>query len=78
MTEKKLHDMKNKVTDFKRFAFILLAISGFLTIGLALPTEFSAGEQQGLLAGIIIVLLIAAYFFHRQAMNTQHEINEEE
>ena len=78
MTEKNLNDLKNKVTDFKRFSFIILAITSFLAIGLVLPTDFSAGDQQGMVIGIIAALLIAAFYFHRSAMNTQHKINEEE
>ncbi|MBU9713353.1 YrhC family protein [Evansella tamaricis] len=70
-------DLKNKVIDLKRFAFILLALSGFLSVGLVLPNETITAEQQGMIVGLIGILLLSAFFIHRSAMTTQRIINEE-
>ncbi|MBU9722560.1 MULTISPECIES: YrhC family protein [Bacillaceae] len=78
MNEKELMDLKDKVIDLKRFAFILIALSGFLSVGLILPTDSIATEYQGLVVGIIAVLLVGAVWFHRAAMRTQKIVNEEE
>lgn len=77
MTEKHLNDLKNKVIDLKRFAFILLALSGFLSIGLVIPGAILV-EQQGMMIGLLVVLLISAFYCHRSAMAVQHKIYEEE
>ncbi|SDY49447.1 YrhC-like protein [Evansella caseinilytica] len=76
--EKKLADLKNKVADHKRFAFILLALSGFLSIGLVIPNDAIADGQHGKMVGLIVALLISAFFFHKSAMKTQRIVNEEE
>ncbi|MDQ0254295.1 hypothetical protein J2S74_001670 [Evansella vedderi] len=78
MSEKQLTDLKHKVTDLKRFAFILLALSGFLCVGLVLPNEGVTVQQQGMLVGLVFILLIGAFGLHRIAMETQRKINEEE
>ncbi|MDG5786487.1 YrhC family protein [Evansella sp. AB-P1] len=77
MDEKKIIDLKNKVIDLKRFAFILLALCGFLAIGLVLPDNI-AGEHQGMMIGLNALLLIAAIYFHRTALATQRKLLEEE
>ncbi|MFA9557139.1 YrhC family protein [Evansella sp. AB-rgal1] len=78
MDEKKIIDLKNKVIDLKRFSFILLALCGFLAIGLVLPDGAVAPEHQAIMVGLNFILLFAALFFHRSAMAAQRIINEEE
>ncbi|UCZ54402.1 YrhC family protein [Bacillus shivajii] len=78
MTDKKIQDLKFKVADFKRFAYILLAISGFMALGMVLPGNEAVAGQEGLLMALVGGLLIGSFFFHRQAMNIQRLIHEEE
>lgn len=78
MTDKKVQDLKLKMTDFKRFAYILLALSGFMAIGMMLPGNTAVSGQETLMIAIVAGLLIGAFFFHRSAMNIQNHLNKDE
>lgn len=68
--------LEEKVTDYKRFAFILLALSVFMFIGLIIPNEGVGSIQQ-----IILIILSSnsigfAVIFHRKAMKVRELLNE--
>lgn len=70
--------LEDKVVDYKRFAFILLALSVFMFIGLIIPNE-----GVGLIQQIILILLSSnsiafAVIFHRKAMKVRKLLNEEQ
>ncbi|ADU29808.1 YrhC family protein [Evansella cellulosilytica] len=78
MSDKKINELKNKVIDFKRFAFILLALCGFISLGLVLPHESVAPHHQTIMIGMLVVMLMMAFVFHRIAMHSQQKLYEEE
>ncbi|MCD8511129.1 MAG: YrhC family protein [Bacillus sp. (in: Bacteria)] len=77
MSDKQMKELQNKVIDLKRFAFILLALSGFLSIGLVIPGAIIV-EQQGMMIGLLVTLLLSAFYCHRSAMATRQKLYEEE
>ncbi len=70
--------LADKVADYKRFAFILLALSVFMFIGLIVPNEGVTQNQSIILVGLSIVTLISAFICHRQAMKFQEQLYNEE
>ncbi|MGE6629153.1 YrhC family protein [Bacillus sp. NPDC077027] len=49
------------MTDYKQYAFILLAVSTFLYIGTILPAQHIEGVQKTLMIGVNCLFLIAAF-----------------
>ncbi|WP_210237226.1 YrhC family protein [Alteribacter natronophilus] len=78
MAEKQMKALKEKVTDYKRYAFVLLSLSIFMFIGLLLPTEALATESQPLYVVMNMAVLVLAVVFHRIAMFNQKKLNEGE
>ncbi|WP_211274647.1 YrhC family protein [Anaerobacillus arseniciselenatis] len=71
--------LKGKVTDYKRFAFILLALSVFMFIGLIVPNEGVSQMQQMILIILSITSIVFAFIFHKMAMKFREQLfNEEE
>ncbi|QOY36274.1 YrhC family protein [Anaerobacillus isosaccharinicus] len=70
--------LADKVTDYKRFAFILLALSVFLFIGLIVPNEGVSQYQQIALIGLSVCSLAFAALFHKKAMKAQEQLYSEE
>ncbi len=71
--------LKDKVTDYKRFAFILLALSVFLFIGLIVPNEGVSQIQDTVLIILSISSIIFAFIFHKMAMKFREQLfNEKE
>lgn len=78
MEEKAVKILEEKITDYKRFAFILLALTGFLFVGLIVPTEgISSMQQLFLIAGSVCTILFAV-LFHRKAMKCQEQLYKED
>ncbi|WP_100372142.1 YrhC family protein [Bacillus sp. FJAT-45037] len=76
MTEKKTQDLQATVADYKRFGFILLSLSAFLTIGLIIPAESGATVLSGSYIIGIFGTLASAVVCHRLAMNAQKKLYE--
>ncbi|OIJ22003.1 hypothetical protein BKP45_04820 [Anaerobacillus alkalidiazotrophicus] len=70
--------LKDKVTDYKRFAFILLALTTFMFVGLLVPNEGATQIQHILLIGLSICAILCAMFFHRKAMKFQEQLYSDE
>lgn len=70
--------LEEKVADYKRFAFILLALSVFMFIGLIVPNEGISHNQSLILVGLSVCSLVFALFFHKKAMKTQEQLYSEE
>ncbi len=78
MSQKKIDVLKGKVTDYKRYAFVMLALSVFMFVGFLIPTETLAVENQPILMGMNVATLILAVIFHRKAMKTEKKLFEDE
>ncbi|WP_169823081.1 YrhC family protein [Anaerobacillus alkalilacustris] len=70
--------LKDKVTDYKRFAFILLALTTFMFVGLLVPNEDATQIQHILLIGLSICAILCAALFHRKAMKFQEQLYSDE
>ncbi|WP_243290636.1 YrhC family protein [Bacillus sp. FJAT-47783] len=56
------------MVDFKHYAFVLLALSAFLYMGLFIPDEYvrrSSGEEVVLLSITTVLLTASVYCFQR-------------
>lgn len=78
MSEKKVKMLENKVNDYRRFAFITIALTAFLAIGAIVPNEAvqASGHQSGLLI-TIGVMLVLSIFFHKTSIKTRQILAEE-
>ncbi|WP_078552705.1 YrhC family protein [Bacillus alkalicellulosilyticus] len=76
MDEKQLQTLKDKVVDYRRYAYILLSISIFLFIGLLIPNETTLGPEY--MVAVVFIMLFTAVVFNRRATICQNKINEEE
>lgn len=70
--------MEDKIADYKRFAFILLALSVFMFIGLIIPNEGVGSIQQIILIILSSNAIAFAIIFHRKAMKVRELLNEEQ
>ncbi|RKL68603.1 hypothetical protein CR203_00680 [Salipaludibacillus neizhouensis] len=78
MSDTKLQMLKDKIDDYRRFAFITIALTAFLVLGTVLPNEtVHTSHQSGLLI-TIGVMLVMAIFFHRTSIRAQRLLAEEE
>ncbi len=77
MTEKQEMKLKHKVEDYRRFAFILLALSVFLMVGAVLPNESALVNYQELLLVGTGVLLVFSVMMHLVSKRTIKVLNQE-
>ncbi|MET3700017.1 YrhC-like protein [Bacillus oleivorans] len=73
--------LKGKVEDYQRFAYVLLAVSGFLYFGAVIPTiEKTEFGHVLLMAGTIffITAATACLFYARHCKRCLHEIEEDQ
>ncbi|MCI4616045.1 YrhC family protein [Bacillus pumilus] len=64
------------VTDYKQYAFILLAVSTFLYIGTIIPSQHIEASPKMLMMGIDCIFLLAAFFCVRRAIFFQKKLQE--
>lgn len=64
------------VTDYKQYAFILLAVSTFLYIGTILPNQHIEASPKMLMMGIDCVFLLAAFVCVKRAIFFQKKLQE--
>jgi len=69
--------LEAKVTDYKRFAFILLALSVFMFIGLIIPNEGVSSTQQVAMIILSISSIGFAVIFHNKAMKARELLSEQ-
>ncbi|WP_026673883.1 YrhC family protein [Alkalihalobacterium bogoriense] len=76
MDEKQLKTLKDKVEDYRRFAYILLSLGIFLFIGILIPNDNNgtAIEPSHFIIAVF-VMLGASIFFHRKAIYYQKLVN---
>jgi len=72
---KKIKERQAKVTDYTRFAFILVALSAYLYIGVLIPGEGVTNVQIYGLMGATAVFLGIAFIFFRKVILLKKEIN---
>jgi hypothetical protein len=70
--------LEDKIADYKRFAFILLALSVFLFIGLIVPNEGASQNSLFFLIGLSISSLAFSAMFHKRAMKFQEQLYSED
>jgi len=73
---KKLKELQAKVADYTRFAYILVALSAFLYIGVLIPGEGKTEIHIYGLMGVTIILLGLAFTFFRKVISLKKMINE--
>ena len=64
------------VTDYKQYAFILLAVSTFLYIGTILPNQHIEASPKMVMLGIDCVFLLAAFVCVKRAIFFQKKLQE--
>lgn len=71
--------LEEKVTDYKRFGFVLLSLSVFLFIGLIIPTEGQGVNETHflLLITLSVVSITLSVIFHRKAMKYREQLYNE-
>ncbi len=72
-----MKQLQDKMTDYKRFAFVLLSLSVFLYIGSFLPVEGKTDGATLILTGGGFLLVGIAIFFYSRAIAIQKKINEQ-
>ncbi|MFS0861652.1 YrhC family protein [Fredinandcohnia sp. 179-A 10B2 NHS] len=73
--DKDVKTLRSKIADYTNFAYILLAISTFLYIGVIIPEE-RAPFQIYALMGFTLVLLSVAFVFFKAALKYKKQMNE--
>ncbi|WP_335416325.1 YrhC family protein [Bacillus sp. JJ1566] len=58
-----LKNMRNKITDFTNYGYILLALSVFLYIGIIIPEERSPFQIYIMMGSTLIFLCLSFTFF---------------
>ncbi|MGO4887364.1 YrhC family protein [Anaerobacillus sp. MEB173] len=76
MNEDRVKQLTEKVNDYKRFSYILIALSVFLFLGLIIPAEGNMGNDITLIGGSLL-LLGFAFACHRIAMKSREQLEEE-
>lgn len=72
-----MKQLQDKMTDYKRFAFVLLSLSVFLYIGSFLPVQGKTDGAALILTGGGFLLVGIAIFFYSRAIAIQKKINEQ-
>jgi hypothetical protein len=70
--------LEDKIADYKRFAFILLALSVFLFIGLIIPNEGVSQNSLLALIGLSVSSLAFSALFHKKAMKFREQLYSED
>ncbi|MGX1192802.1 hypothetical protein RKD52_001354 [Metabacillus sp. SLBN-84] len=72
--------VKHLMTDFKRYAFVLLAVSVFLYIGMLIPVK--GGEpgdiQEYAMMGTTALFLIGAFFCFKRSLDYKKQLDEKD
>lgn len=78
MAENETTELKHKVIDYRRFAFIIIALAGFLMVGAVLPGESAQVLHTGWLLTGVAALLVAAVTLHGVSVKTEQELYAED
>ncbi|UOE95588.1 YrhC family protein [Alkalihalobacillus sp. LMS39] len=75
MDEKQIKTLKDKVEDYRRFAYILLSLGIFLFIGILIPNDSGTAIEPSHFIIAVFIMLGASIFFHRKATYYQKLVN---
>ncbi|APH04302.1 YrhC family protein [Bacillus weihaiensis] len=75
MTKKNL---RNLVSDYKNYAFVLLAASVFLYIGVVLPGQGKEPLYDWVMMGTTFLFLVGSYSCFRISLNYKKQLDEQE
>ncbi|OZM58004.1 hypothetical protein CIB95_05370 [Lottiidibacillus patelloidae] len=65
-----------KMNDFSRFGIVLLALSGFLFLGLLIPYEGKEASHAPYLIAANFTFIFTSAFFFQKAMKIKKQIDE--
>lgn len=71
-------DMVQKISDYTRFAQVLLAVGAFLTIGLLLPNGEKDAAQLAIMIGTIFSFLGGSFYFFYRVKEMRDQLEESE
>ena len=74
MNEKKLYAL---IIDFKQYAFILLAVSVFLYIGVVLPDQGKEDIYDIVLMITTVLFLIGSFLCFKQSLNYKKQLEKQ-
>ncbi|TLS39312.1 YrhC family protein [Pseudalkalibacillus caeni] len=78
VNNKKNKILKDKITDYTRFGFILLSLSAFLYIGSLLPVEDASNAKSLILIGTSLVAVGFAGLFYVKAVSIKKKLHQDE
>ncbi|MBB5174021.1 YrhC family protein [Texcoconibacillus texcoconensis] len=70
--------LQAKMNDYFRFAFVLLALTGFMAVGLIIPDAGLSTGQYPVFIALIIGSLVTSVYFHAKAIRLRSKINKDE
>ncbi|MFC4320872.1 YrhC family protein [Litchfieldia salsa] len=76
MDLEKVKVIQHKITDYKRYSFILIAVSVFLYIGVLIPNEGKTNLQMIALMGTTVLFLITSFCLFRTVIKYKRELSE--
>jgi hypothetical protein len=77
MEEKKITELRNKITDFTRFSMILLTLGVFLGAGSYVPFEGKTDYDRIFLGLSAIVLIGVSFLFNRLVVKLKEQLDNE-
>ncbi len=77
MNQKELKLIKQKIEDYRRFIYVLLATGTFLYIGVLIGQGEKTFVQLMFMSGVDVVLLVVAFYFAYQAKKLKKKIKDE-
>lgn len=79
-TKMKKKDMKHLMTDYKRYAFVLLAVSVFLYIGMLIPAQGLEPDpiKEYVMMGTTAVFLAASFYCMKRSITYKKRLDEQE
>jgi hypothetical protein len=72
----KAKDLQHKIIDYKRYAFILIAVSVFLYIGVLIPNEGKTSLQMVTIMGTTVLFLSVSFLLFRRVIKYKQELSE--
>ncbi|MGM7683050.1 YrhC family protein [Cytobacillus sp. Hm23] len=76
MDEKQLRDLKFKIVDFTRIAFVLIAISVFLYLGVIINQHVQEATNVNLLMAMTYIFLLVAFLLFNTVIKYKKIVND--
>ncbi|TYR82333.1 hypothetical protein FZC66_01670 [Priestia megaterium] len=77
-TTSKSKKIQREIEDYRRFIYVLLAVSTFLYIGVLIGNGEKANAQLLVMSGTSILFIAMAFYFAYQTKKLKQQIQEEE